>query len=286
MLRLMRSHAARIAGVILIGLAALAAAGAASRGSRGRAAACAPRLQLIAHGQGSPDDLAWDGHMLLVSDINSGRIGVVAHGKVTTLVRHIADPEGIVPGPRNSLIVAAQGTNSVIEINLTNGTRKTLAKLPLPKGKEGVDGINADGPSAVFVPDSARGRLYVLQLHPRRLSLVATGMVRPVAAINWQGAIVVADEYAGTVWRISHGRTPLAKISLPDDLAVISHHLISSSLLGAVWEAAPRLTELTSAFAPTVTDPQGLVADGPDAVIVAEQDRNAIYRLSQLAGCL
>jgi hypothetical protein len=281
----MRSYAARTVGVILVVLAPLVAAATASGGSRAHAAACQPRLQLIAHGQGSPDDLVWDGPRLLVSDINSGRIGVVAHGKVTTLVRHIPNPEGIVPGPGHSLIVAAQGTNSVIQINLTSGARTTLAKLPLPKGQEGIDGINADGPSAVFVPDSARGRLYILHLHPRKLSLVATGMIRPVAAIRWRGAIVVADEYASAVWRIKHGRTRLAKVILPDDLAVISHHLISNSLNGAVWEAAPHLVRLTSAFLPTATDPQGLVADGPDAVIVADQERNAIYRLSRLAGC-
>jgi hypothetical protein len=282
---MMRSHTARTTALVLSGLVALVAASSASGGSRAHPAACEPRLRLIAHGQGSPDDLVWDGHTLLVSDINSGRIGAVEHGKVRTLVRHIRDPEGIIPGPRHSLIVAAQGTNSIIEINLSTGARTTLARLPLPKGQEGIDGINADGPSAVFVPDSARGRLYILHLHSRKLSLVATGMIRPVAAINWRGAIVVADEYASALWRIRHGRTRLARITLPDDLAVVSHHLISSSLVGSVWVAAPHLVKLTSAFAPTATDPQGLVADGSDAVIVADQERNAIYRLSRLAGC-
>jgi hypothetical protein len=75
-------------------------------------------------------------------------------------------------------------------------------------------------------------------------------------------------------------------VTLPDDLAVVSGRLISSSLIGKVWEAAPRLRRLSSAFGPTATDPQGLVGDGPDAVIVADQGRNAIYRLSRLSGCL
>jgi hypothetical protein len=256
-------------------------------GSAGAApAACHPVLSLVAHGQGSPDDLAWDGRELLVSDINQGTIGVVRHGQVHTLVSHLHEPEGIVPGPHNTLIVAEQATNSVVEIDLAKRIRVTLAKLPLPKGKSGIDGINADGRAAVFVPDSARGRLYVLHLPSRRLSLLARAMIRPVAATNWAGAVVVADEYANAVWRLGRKRTRLAKVGLPDDFAVISHHLIAVSLLGAVWEVAPHLRMLSSAFAPTATDPQGLAPDGPGAVLVADQGRNAIYRLGGLAHCL
>jgi hypothetical protein len=43
---------------------------------------------------------------------------------------------------------------------------------------------------------------------------------------------------------------------------------------------------LSSAFAPASSDPQGMVADGPDALILADESRNAIYRLSPLSGCL
>jgi hypothetical protein len=247
---------------------------------------CRLKLSLVAHGHGSPDDLVWDGRTLLASDINQGTIGVVAHGRVRTLVGHLREPEGIVPGPAHSLIVAEQATNRVLKIKLPKGSRATLAKLPLPSGKTGVDGINADGPAAVYLPDSARGRLYVLHLASRKLSLVASAMIRPVAAIHWGNAVVVADEYANAVWRIGHERTRLATVPLPDDLAVISHHLIAVSLIGEVWEVAPHLRMLSSAFAPTTSDPQGLVADGPDSVLVADESRNAIYRLSRLSGCL
>jgi hypothetical protein len=243
-------------------------------------------VSFVAHGQGSPDDLVWNGRTLLVSDINGGTIGVVARGRARTLVGRIREPEGIVPGPGDSLIVAAQATNRVLEIGLPRRSRTTLASLPLPTGKTGVDGINADGPSAVFIPDSARGRLYVLHLRPRKLSLIASGMIRPVAAINWGKAVVVVDEYANAVWRIGRSRTRLATIPVPDDLTVISHHLIATSLLGQVWEVAPHLRMLSAAFSPAASDPQGLVADGPDAVLVADQSRNAIYRLSRLSGCL
>jgi hypothetical protein len=277
----------RITALAAVALAALVALAAARTPIRpARTAGCHLRLALVAHGQGSPDDLAWDGHTLLVSDINGGTVGVVAHGHVRTLVAHIREPEGIVPGPGHSIIVAEQATNRVLEIQPTTGRRRVLARLPLPMGKSGIDGINADGSGAVFIPDSARGRLYVLHLRSGKLTEIARGMNRPVAAINWHHAVVVADEYAGQIWRIGRPRRSLGSLPLPDDLAVVSNHLLANSLAGQVYEVAPHLRLLSSAFRPTVTDPQGMVADGSDAVLVADEGRNAIYRLSQLSGCL
>jgi hypothetical protein len=288
------SRIARIAAPVAIIAAAAGVIATASGARRAHAAharatiaGCQPQLRVIAHGQGSPDDLAWDGRKLLAGDLAKGTIAVIAHGHAQTIASHFAAPEGIVPGPGGSLIVAAQKTNSIVEQPLPTGPQQTLAKLPLPHGGEGVDGINADGANAIFVPDSARGRLYSLTLSSRKLTLIASGMTRPVAAIRWQGAIVVADEYANAIWRIAgNQRTSLGTVPVPDDLAVISHHLISSSLLGGVWEIAPHLRKLTDAFAPASSDPQGLVADGPDALVVSDQSRNTIYRVSNLAGCL
>jgi hypothetical protein len=280
---------ARITTVVLaafVALLGLAEARSPSRPASAAPVACHPRLRLVAHAQGSPDDLAWAGRTLLVSDINQGTVGVVARGHVHTVVAHLREPEGIVPAPGHSLIVAEQATNRVLEIKLPKRSRTVLASLPLPPGKTGVDDINAHGPDAVYVPDSARGRLYVLHLPSRKLSLVASGMIRPVAAIHWGNAVAVADEYASTVWIIGRGRMRLAAIPVPDDLAVISNHLIAVSLIGEVWEVAPRLRMLSSAFSPTTGDPQGLVADGPESVLVADQSRNGVYRLSGLSGCL
>lgn len=285
----MSLSATRITALLSVALTAswgLAEAQSGAHRAGARAAACQPRLTVFAHGQGSPDDLAWDRRTLLVSDINRGTIGVVAGGHVRTVVAHLREPEGIVAGPGRSLVVAEQGTNRVLKIDLGQRTRTTLAKLPLPPGKTGVDDINAGGPGAVYVPDSARGRLYVLHSRSRKLSLVASGMTRPVAAIRWGNAVVVADEYANAIWRIGHGRTRLAGVPVPDDLAVISNHLVAVSLLGQVWEVAPHLRMLSAAFSPTTSDPQGLVADGPGSILVADQSRNTIYRLSDLAGCL
>ncbi len=282
MLRLSRA----LALIAALALTAVVVGLAEASASPHAVAACAPRLTVLAKGQGSPDDLAWDGRKLLVSDINGGKVGVVAHGHVHTLVAHLREPEGIVPGPGNSLIVAEQATNRVVEIKLPHGPRTSLAKLPLPSHKMGIDSINPAGPGAIYIPDSARGRLYRLDLGSRKLTLLGKGMIRPVAAIRWGKAVVVADEYSDAVWRIGRTRTRLAAVPLPDDLAVISGHLITNSLVGQVWEVAPKLRLLSSAFEPPASDPQGLVADGPNAVILADESRNTVYRLSRLAGCL
>lgn len=89
--------------MLAVALAALAGvADAVTTVGSAPAPGCHPRLSLVAHGQGSPDDLAGDGRTLLVSDINRGTVGLVAHGRVRTLVGHIQEPEGIVPGPGNA----------------------------------------------------------------------------------------------------------------------------------------------------------------------------------------
>jgi hypothetical protein len=108
-------------------------------------------------------------------------------------------------------------------------------------------------------------------------------MIRPVSAITWRHGIAIADEYSNAVWMVAgHKRTRLASLPLPDDLAIVGGHLVAVSLAGGVWEIAPRVRELSSAF----HDPQGLVDAGRDAVFVADQSTNAVYRLAGLSGCL
>lgn len=257
----------------------MAAVGA--RSASGAAAGCHPSVSSLARAQGSPDDLAWDGGRLLVSDINRGTIGAVARGRVKTLVGHIREPEGIVPRSPHSLVVAEQATNRVLLVNLRRRSSAPMLTLPLPPGKTGVDDIEAAPRAGVYVRDSANGRLYLLR--GGRLALLASGMSRPVGAVEWGRGVAVADEYANTIWLVRPGtRTRLADLLLPDDLAVVANHLIAVSLAGGVWEVAPHRRLLSRAF----RDPQGLVAAGPNAVLVADQSTNAIYRVAGLAACL
>jgi hypothetical protein len=266
--------------------AALALAGvvwtAFSVGSRAQPApACHAHVVVVARGQGSPDDLVRDGGKLVVSDINRGTIGVVASGRVETLIGHIRGPEGMVPLPGKILIVAEQLTNRILRVDLKRHSIKPILKLRLPAKKTGVDDIELAPRGGIYVPDSANGRLYVLRAG--RLTLLARGMNRPVAAIPWKHEVAVADEYANAVWLIAgHRRTELGGLPLPDDLSIVSGHLVAVSLAGGIWEVAPRLRKLSAAF----KDPQGLVSLGSSAVAVADQTTNAVYRVSGLAPCL
>lgn len=267
--------------MVAAGAAALLVAAVGARSASGAAAGCHPSVSLLVRAQGSPDDLAWEGSQLLVSDINRGTIGTVVRGRVKTLVGHIREPEGIVPRPPHSLVVAEQATNRVLLVNLCRRSSVPILTLPLPPGRTGVDDIEAAPRGGVYVPDSANGRLYLLR--GGRLALLASGMSRPVGALDWGRGVAVADEYANTVWLVrGRSRTRLADLLLPDDLAVVAHHLIAVSLAGGVWEIAPHRRLLSKAF----RDPQGLVAAGPSALLVADQSTNAIYRVAGLAACL
>lgn len=261
----------------------LAATFVATRSSSAGALGCHLRVSLIARGQGSPDDLAWEGKRLLVSDIVRGTVGIVERGHVTTLVGHINVPEGIVDLGHRRLVIVEQNTNRLLLINLKRRLRTAVLRLPLPHGKSGVDNIKVAPGGGIYVPDSANGRLFLFHLAGRHLKLLASGMSRPVDAVKWGDGVAVAEEYGNVVSLISgRQRTQLAQVPLPDDLTVVSHHLLAISLAGAVWEVAPHLRLLSKAF----HDPQGMVTAGQNAVVVADQSDNAIYRVSGLATCL
>jgi hypothetical protein len=264
---------AAAASLLLGGLLAPPATGAASR--------CLPHISAIARGQGAPDDLAWDGHELLVSDVNRGTIAVVGHGRARTIAAHISIPEGIIPRPHNVLEVAAQDPNRILDIDLASHSRTTLVSLPSVPKQTGVDDIEAAPGGATYVPDSENGKLYLLQ--GKHLTVLAQGIDRPVAALGWRGGVVVAGEYDNVVWMIKGGhRTRLASIPIPDDFAIVSGHLLAVSLVSGLWEAAPNPHLISSAF----PNPQGLVADGRDAVMIADETKNTIYRVTNLGACL
>src|SRR5581483_11295506 len=74
------------APLAVIAAAAGAGAGAAASGAQrahrvlAAATGCHSHLRVIAHGQGSPDDMVWDGHKLLAGDFHRGTVAVIAHG--------------------------------------------------------------------------------------------------------------------------------------------------------------------------------------------------------------
>lgn len=277
--------------VVAVGALTLPGAPAAPATSGGRylaasapdraAAACRPRIVQLARGQEAPDDVAYDGSQLLVSDVRANTLGVVRGGRVHTLMGGFGEPEGIVPLSPTRLELAEQKTNRVLAIDLLHHTRRTIATLPTVPGRSGLDSIQAAPGGDTYLPDSENGNLYLL--HRGRVRLLASGMVRPVHALYWHGAIRVADEYASVIWTISgHRRTRLARLTLADDLAVVDGRLLAISQFGGLWEVAPRLRLISRAFKYL----QGLVAAGPDSAVVVDQTRNTIDRITGLRPCL
>lgn len=268
--------------LMLAAIGVLAAALVSTRPSSARALGCHLRVSLIARGQGSPDELAWESKTLLVSDIVRGTVGIVERGHVSTLVGHINVPEGIVDLGHHRLVIVEQNSNRLLLINLERHSRTAVLHLRLPRGKSGVDNVKAAPGGAIYVPDSANGRLFLFRRAGRHLKLLASGMNRPVDAVKWGHGVAVAEEYGNVVSLISgRKRTQLGQVPLPDDLTIVSHHLLATSLAGAVWEVAPHLRLLTKAF----HDPQGMITAGRNAIVVADQSDNAIYRVSGLATC-
>ncbi|HCI80606.1 MAG TPA: hypothetical protein DHW02_13050, partial [Ktedonobacter sp.] len=62
--------------------------------------------------------------------------------------------------------------------------------------KDGVDGIALDPTNnTLIIPDSPTGNVYRMSLDGQSLTLLASGITRPVGAIvDAQGTVYVADE--------------------------------------------------------------------------------------------
>src|SRR5439155_499365 len=167
--------------------------------------------QVLLTGVGRPDDLAFDpqGH-LLFSDFYNGTVSRLnANGTVTRIVTGLAGPEGIVVLSNGTMIIAEQRTNRILALAPAAKSLTVLRALPGIPGtapcKDGVDGIALDATTnTLIVPDSPTGNVYRLSLDGKKLTLITSGIVRPVGAVvDGQGTIYVADECGGAVVRIT-----------------------------------------------------------------------------------
>jgi hypothetical protein len=248
-----------------------------------RAAVCSPRVSLIAHGFGSPDDVAISGGRVLFGDLANGTLDAEHDGRVTVLASGLRTPEGIVVEKPDRVVVVEQGLNRLDQIDLKTGRRHVLVTMRNNTENEGIDGIHAAPHGGIYIPDSPYGTLYVLDSQ-RRLHLLVQGLSRPVDAIHYHGGVAIADENARAVWFVKNGHVRrLATLDVPDDLAIFHGHLLADSLGdGKVWEVAPRLKRLASGF----DQPQGLAVLNQQTVIVTSSNTNGIYAVSHLAACL
>ena len=239
---------------------------------------------VLLKGVGRPDDLAFDQQgRLLFSDFYNGTVNrVSANGSVTVLISGLAGPEGLVVLPDGTMIIAEQRTNRIL--SLTPGSTSAIVLRTLPgipstaQCKDGVDGIALDPTTnTIIVPDSPIGNVYRMSLDGKTLTLLASGIVRPVgAAVDAQGTIYVADECGGALWRIpTKGKpTRMGGFGMLDDVAFDSHGNILVTDLQPSIHALIRVRKTTGKHETLATagfiEPQGLVVDANDNIFVSD----------------
>ncbi len=204
----------------------------------------------LLHSAWRPDDLAFDPQgRVLFSDVHNGIIGRLnSDGSVTILLRDL-------PGQPSSASC-----------------------------KDGVDGIAYDLIThTIIVPDSPTGNIYGLSLDGKILTLLASGIVRPVgAAVDGRGNIYIADECGGAVWRIApNGRTTRGGgFGMPDDVAfdpagnllLIDLKPSIHALIRVNLATDQRVTLASQGF----IEPQGLIVDQRGTIYISDDYADTI----------
>lgn len=244
---------------------------------------------LLASGN-RPDDLVFDrsGHLLFSNPHNGTVNRLNADGSVTVLLRNIAAPEGLVVLANGTLVIAEQGTDRILTLGPGALAPKVLRQLPgIPSTahcKDGVDGIAFDATTnTLIIPDSPSGDVYRLSLDGKTLTLLATGIVRPVgAAVDAKGNIYVTDECGGALWRITRGgqKTHFGNFGMLDDVSIDNNGNILVTDLDPAIHALIRFNPVTGErkilASKGYIEPQGLVLDQPGNIFVADDFANII----------
>jgi DNA-binding beta-propeller fold protein YncE len=239
---------------------------------------------------GRPDDLVFDpqGH-LVFSDYYNGTVSRVnANGSVTVLASGIAGPEGIVFLSDGTMIIAEQRTNRILSLAPGARSPTVLRTLPGTPGgppcKDGVDGIALDPiTKTLIVSDSPTGDVYRMSLDGQTLTLLASGIPRPVgAAVDAYGTVYIADECGGSLWTIAtNGKTTRMRgFGKLDDVVFDSHgNILVIDLLPSI-HALIRIRRSTGRRETLASrgfiEPQGLAVDKNDDIFVADDYANII----------
>jgi DNA-binding beta-propeller fold protein YncE len=240
--------------------------------------------RVIVSGGRRPDDLAFDPQGRLVfSDFYNGTVSRVnANGSITVLVSGIAGPEGLAFLPDGTMIIAEQQTNRILSLVPGATSLTVLRTLPGTPGgppcKDGVDGIAYDPTTqTLIIPDSPTGNVYRMSLDGQKLTLLASGIPRPVgAAVDQHGTVYIADECGGSLWIIApNGKTTrMGGFGKLDDVAIDSHSNILVIDLAPSIHALIRVRRSTGKreilASKGFIEPQGLVIDKNDDIFVSD----------------
>ena len=250
----------------------------------------APRrytAHVVLSGGARPDDLVFDRQgRLLFSDFYNGTVSRVnSDGSVTRILNGLAGPEGLVVLDDGTLIIAEQRPNRILSLAPGAHLPVVLRNLPgtpsTARCKDGVDGIAFDATTqTLIVPDSPTGKVYRMSLDGKTLTLLASGIVRPVgAAVDAHGTIYVADECGAAIWSITPaGRsaktTRIGGFGMPDDVIFDQHGNILVIDLQPSIHALVRMNLATGKREILASrgfiEPQGLVIDQHDDIFVSD----------------
>jgi len=246
--------------------------------------------QVIVQGVGRPDDLIFDqqGHLLFSDEIDATISRVNADGSVTQLLKDSNGPEGLLSLPDGTLIFSEQESNRVVSLAPGAKTPRVLRVLPgtpsTANCKHGVDGIALDPTTnTLIVPDSPTGEVYRMSLDGKMLTLLASGIVRPVGAgVDTHGNIFLADECGNAVWRITPDgqKTRIGGFGMPDDVIPDGHGNLLIIDLSPSLHSLIRLN-LTTGKRETLgrqgyIEPQGLLLDSRGDIFVSDDYANII----------
>lgn len=248
----------------------------------------------LLQGVGRPDDLAFDKNgRLLFSDAHNGTISRLnADGSVTVLVSGIAAPEGIIVLSDGTMIIAEQGLNRILALALGASSPHVLRQLPgSPSSascKDGVDGLAFDPrTNSIIVPDSPIGTVYSMSLDGKTLTLLASGITRPVgAAVDAAGNIYLTDECGGALWHLSpSGKlTRIGGFGMLDDVVIDAAGNILVTDLQPQIHALIRYNPTTGARTTLASrgyiEPQGLEIDARGNIFVSDDYANSIVEYS------
>jgi sugar lactone lactonase YvrE len=248
----------------------------------------------LLQGVGRPDDLAFDKNgRLLFSDAHNGTISRLnTDGSVTVLVSGLAAPEGIVVLPDGTMIIAEQGPNRILALAPGASSPRVLRQLPgTPSSascKDGVDGLAFDPrTNSIIVPDSPIGTVYSMSLDGKTLTLLASGITRPVgAAVDATGNIYLADECGGALWHLSpSGKlTRIGGFGMLDDVVIDAAGNILVTDLEPQIHALIRYNPTTGARTTLASrgyiEPQGLEIDARGNIFVSDDYANIIVEYS------
>ncbi len=250
--------------------------------------------RVLLSGMDRPDDMAFDnnGH-LLFSDAHNGTVNRLnENGSVTVLVRGIAAPEGLVVLSDGTLLIAEQGPNRILSMAPDAPSPKVLRQLPgtpsTANCKDGVDGIAFDAKTnKIIVPDSPTGEVYSMSLDGKTLTLLTSGIVRPVgAAVDDVGNIYVADECGGALWRLTTTgqAVRIGNFGMLDDVALDANGNVLVTDLDPRIHALIRFNPVTGRRETLASkgyiEPQGLVIDRRGNIFLSDDFANIIVEYS------